>query len=166
LLRIVSNRRLLDVVRWRSETPYAAAGRVALAGAIAGGCLGWPGVLRADDGPALFLGPARALSVVEAARRARALDAETEAPSLYARAPVVTARSMPAFVPSRIHIPDGYAIDVERDAPRFAAPVDCDNLVSFQVLDRAVGVFLDYDEESYPIGRGDERLMLQVERRF
>lgn len=92
--------------------------------------------------------------------------AEAEAPKVHAPSPVVAARSMPPIIPSRVHIPDAYEIDLDRDVPRFAAPVDRDNLVSFEVIDRGVSVFLDYDEESYPIGDGSERLMLQVERRF
>jgi len=137
-----------------------------IASAIAGGCLAWTGDARADATPVLFLGPAQALRVVETARRARAQAAEVDAPNLHASAPVVAARSMPPIVPSRVHIPDAYAIDLDREVPRFAAPVDRDNLVSFEVLSRGVGVFLDYDEESYPIGDGSERLMLQIERRF
>jgi len=137
-----------------------------IASAIAGGCLAWSGDVRADEPPTLFLGPARALRVVEAARRARAQVVEVDVPNLRVSAPVVAARSMPPLVPSRVHIPDAYAIDLDREVPRFAAPVDRDNLVSFEVMDRGVAVFLDYDEESYPIGNGSERLMLQIERRF
>lgn len=139
---------------------------MAIASAIACGCLVWLDDPRAEEAPTLFLGPAHALRVVETARAARAQAAETDAPPAYVPSPVVPARSMPDIVPSRFHIPDGYEIDLERDAPRFAAPVDRDNLVSFELLDRGVGVFVDYEEESYPIGDGGEILMLQIERRF
>src|SRR5712675_1451477 len=37
------------------------------------------------------------------------------------------------FLQSYVRIPDGYAIDVERDPPRFAAPCDRDNVVSLDV---------------------------------
>lgn len=137
-----------------------------IASAIACGCLVWPDDPRADEAPTLFLGPAHALRVVETARAARARAAESETPPAYVPSPVVAARSMPDIVPPRFHIPDGYEIDLERDAPRFAAPVDRDNLVSFELLDRGVGVYLDYEEESYPIGDGAELLLLQFERRF
>jgi hypothetical protein len=139
---------------------------MAIASAIACGCLVWSDEARADEAPTLFLGPAHALRVVETARQARERATEAEARATYVPSPVVPARSMPDIVPPRFHIPDGYEIDLERDVPRFAAPVDRDNLVSFELLDRGVGVFLDYDEESYPIGDGGEMLMLQIERRF
>jgi len=87
-------------------------------------------------------------------------------PPVVGTMPIAPARSTPAFVPSRFHIPDGYEIDLERDVPRFAAPVDRDNLVSFELMDRGVGVFLDYEEESFPIGDGNELFLLTIERRF
>ena len=130
----------------------------------------WGGVgvaIGADaDGPTLFLGAAEGVAVIESARQARVAADRAAMPSIGPRVPVATVRSTPGFVPSRFHIPDGYEIDLDRDVPAFAAPVDRDNLVSFEVLDRGVGIFLDYDEESYPIGNGGEVLMLQIERRF
>lgn len=136
-----------------------------MASALACGGLTAPGAARADEAPVLFFGPADALRVVEEARRARVDDASAavRGPGML---PVGPAASMLSIVPPRFHVPDGYEIDLEREVPRFAAPVDRDNLVSFELLDRGVGLFIDYEQESYPIGDGSEILLLHVERRF
>lgn len=146
--------------------PSTVARHLVIASAIAVGCLVRADHARADEAPVLFLGPAQALHVVETARRARVRAAERATPPTYDVSPVAPARSMPNIVPPRFHVPDGYEIDLDRDVPRFAAPVDRDNLASFELLDRGVGLFLDYDQESYPIGTGGELLMLHLERRF
>ena len=89
--------------------------------------------------------------------------------SVRRRPTTATPSGQPAFIPRRIHVPDGYQIDVGRDAPRFAAPLDDDTLVSLELLAPAAtrpGVALSYDQESPPIGDGSERVSLRLEYRF
>src|SRR5579884_2092770 len=75
----------------------------------------------ADGGSGLVL----ALAVVSSAHQTS--EALAAAP---ARAPGLEAR----LVPARLHIPDGYALDVMRDPPRFARPLHHDRLVSLDLL--------------------------------
>ena len=74
------------------------------------------------------------------------------------------------FLHSYVRIPDGYAIDVERDPPRFAAPCDRDNVVS---IDVPGGRFLTgselslrYDEEDRSMGRDADVLMLRLKWKY
>ena len=39
-------------------------------------------------------------------------------------------------LPARLHIPDGYAVDIDRKTPLFAAPVDSDRIVSMDLFHR------------------------------
>ena len=121
--------------------------------------------VHADDAPGLFLTPTEAARVIDAVRAAE-MAAEPEPPRRSFAAPRVPAPPATNIIPRRFHIPDGYEIDFDRDPPRFATPVDRDNMVSFELFDRGIGIFLDYDEESVPIGDGAELLFLQIERRF
>jgi len=74
------------------------------------------------------------------------------------------------FLQSYVHIPDGYAIDVERDPPRFAAPCDRDNVVSLDVPGgRLLGgseLSLRYDEEDRSMGPGADVLLLRLKWKF
>jgi hypothetical protein len=71
---------------------------------------------------------------------------------------------------SVVQIPDGYAIDVDRDPPRFAAPCDRDNVVSVDIpAKRILGnakLSLRYDEEDRSMGRDGDVLMLRLQYRF
>lgn len=115
--------------------------------------------------PMLFLSPGDALAII--ARRPPEPPPRTPAHWLHGLA--VSAAPAPDIVPSRFHIPDGYALDFDRDAPRFAEPIDRDNMVAVELFGtqrHGVGVFLDYDEESYPIGAGSEFFAVRFERPF
>jgi hypothetical protein len=70
------------------------------------------------------------------------------------------------FLQPYLRIPDGYAIDVNRNPPRFAAPCDRDNVVSLDVPGgRLLGgseLSLRYDEEDRSMGRGADVLLLRL----
>lgn len=73
------------------------------------------------------------------------------------------------LLPDSLHIPDLYALDVDRDPPRFADPVDRDKLVSFDLLPRPVRgamLSLSYDDESTRIGESSKLFRLVFELRF
>jgi hypothetical protein len=74
------------------------------------------------------------------------------------------------FLQSYVHIPDGYAIDVDRDPPRFAVPCDRDNVVSLDVPSgHLLGdgkLSLRYDEEDRPLTHGSDVLMMRLQWRF
>jgi hypothetical protein len=71
---------------------------------------------------------------------------------------------------SYVQIPDGYAIDVDRDPPRFAAPCDRDNVVSVEIPTKKIlgdaKLSLRYDEEDRSMGRDGDVLMLRLQYRF
>src|SRR5262245_8834385 len=74
-----------------------------------------------------------------------------------------------ALIPKRIHIPDLYRIDCERDAPRFAEPVDNDKLVALQLLPSTAvrpSVSFRFDKESLPLGDSSDRLSVELELPF
>jgi len=134
------------------------------------GLLGWvvaAGLVpsaRAGE-PALFLSPVEAMAVI----RQRPVEPPPPVPARPLHGPVVPAAPGVDIVPSRFHVPDGYAIDFDRDAPRFAEPVDRDNMVAIELLGPkryGVGMFIDYDEESFPIGDGGEFFAVRIERLF
>ena len=74
------------------------------------------------------------------------------------------------FQQSYLRVPDGYAIDVDRDPPRFAAPCDRDNVVSLDVpggqLLGGSELSLRYDEEDRSMGRGADVLLLRLKWSF
>ncbi len=74
------------------------------------------------------------------------------------------------FVQSWLHIPDGYAIDVDRDPPRFAAPCDRNNLVAIEVPGgRYLGgseVTLRFDEESRGMGPSADAIRVRLKWSF
>jgi len=73
------------------------------------------------------------------------------------------------MLPDSLHIPDLYAVDVERDAPRFAEPIDRDKLVSLDLLPRPVKggmLSLSYDDESARLGKSSKLFRLVFEMRF
>lgn len=72
-----------------------------------------------------------------------------------------------SFLPSNLTIPDLYAVDVaDRDAPRFAAPIDRDTYLRLNLLParfsdgKALSVI--YDTETLP-ALGDNRRLLRLE---
>ncbi len=74
-----------------------------------------------------------------------------------------------AMLPESLHIPDTYAIDFDRDPPRFAKPVDRRKLVSLDLLPRPVRgtmLSLSYDGESARIGSGSKLFRVVLEMRF
>ncbi|HLK09931.1 MAG TPA: hypothetical protein VKW76_00965 [Candidatus Binatia bacterium] len=113
----------------------------------------------ADGGSGLVLPLTVALAVVSSAHQAS--EALTAAPT---RAPGLEARLLPA----RLHIPDGYALDVTRDPPRFARPLHHDRLMSVDLLSRPRWTAsLAYDEDSLgPLARTGEVVRLFVEYPF
>jgi hypothetical protein len=74
------------------------------------------------------------------------------------------------FLPSRLLIPDGYAIDLVRTPPRFVAPVDRDRVVAFDLLPQSRTSWracIAYDQEvSRPLPGSADLLRLVVGRRF
>ena len=80
-----------------------------------------------------------------------------------------TASRFRALIPKRIHIPDLYRIDEERDPPRFAEPVDNDKLVALELVPATSlhpSVSFRFDNESLPIGDSSKRLSVQLEFDF
>ena len=74
------------------------------------------------------------------------------------------------FLQSYVRVPDGYQIDVDRDPPRYAAPVDRDNIVSLEVPSGRFlaggGLSFRYDEEDRKLGRDADTLTVRVQWRF
>jgi hypothetical protein len=74
------------------------------------------------------------------------------------------------FVPSFMHFPNGYDLNVKRDAPRYARPVDNDNIVSLDVPGGhyvgGANVTLRFDEESRRMGPGSDAVRLRFEWRY
>ena len=74
------------------------------------------------------------------------------------------------FLQSYVHLPDGYALDVDRDPPRFAAPCDRDNVVSVDVPSgHLLGdgtISLRYDEEDRSMGSGADTVLLRLQWHF
>ena len=75
-----------------------------------------------------------------------------------------------SLLPSRLQIPDGYAIDVDRNPPRFVTPVDRDRIVGLDLMGRprhGWTASLTYDEESrHPLPGSGELFRLIFKRRF
>jgi hypothetical protein len=74
-----------------------------------------------------------------------------------------------ALIPKRIHIPDLYHVDCERDAPRFAEPVDNDKLVALELVPATQirpSVSFRFDKESLPLGDSSNRLSVVLEIPF
>ena len=74
-----------------------------------------------------------------------------------------------SIIPKRIHIPDLYRIDYERDAPRFAEPVDNDKMVALELLPSTPirpSVSFRFDKESLPLGDSSNRLSVEFELPF
>jgi hypothetical protein len=69
------------------------------------------------------------------------------------------------FFKSIVHFPDGYAIDVGRDSPRYAMGVDRDNIVSVDLPTTAViqngAIQLRFDSEDRGYGHGADSVMLR-----
>ena len=74
------------------------------------------------------------------------------------------------FLPRRLVIPDGYALDDDRDPPMFAAPVNRDRLVALDLVDdprHHMSASLAFDEESHhPLGHTDDVMRFVVDFRF
>src|SRR5262249_31904598 len=89
-------------------------------------------------------------------------------PALFIGGPV--SRGQLGFLPSELHIPDAYALDDDRDAPRFAAPIDSDRMVSFDLIGRPKRgwkAFVAYDSEDRgPFPGGGNVLSVVAELHF
>ncbi|HWP67055.1 MAG TPA: hypothetical protein VNO26_14245 [Candidatus Limnocylindria bacterium] len=124
----------------------------------------------AGDPAALLLPLSDTLALIE--RQASAERSAGDAPGVLPsrRGPAPGAPPPPpAFIPKRIHVPDLYRVDYERDAPRFAEPVDNDRMVALEFLPpagRRPGVAFTYDTESLPIGDSSDRVSIRVELPF
>jgi hypothetical protein len=74
------------------------------------------------------------------------------------------------FLQSYIKIPDGYAIDVDRNPARFAAPCDRDNVVAVDVPSgHMLGdakLSFRYDEEDRAMGHDADVLKMRLQWRF
>jgi len=74
------------------------------------------------------------------------------------------------IVPHQLHIPDGYSLEYDRDPPRFAEPVNRNNLVKVDLPGpRPPGwrTMLSWDEQSRgPLGHSDNLMRLLVEYRW
>jgi len=74
------------------------------------------------------------------------------------------------FLQSYVHLPDGYALDVDRDPPRYAAPCDRDNVVSIDVpggrLLANAELSLRYDEEDRAMGSDADTVLFRVQWNF
>jgi hypothetical protein len=79
-------------------------------------------------------------------------------------------RQPPKIVPRAVHIPDAYSLEYDRDPPRFAEPVNRNNMVKVDIPGpRPDGwrTFLSFDEQSRgPVGRSDNLMRLVVEHRW
>ena len=74
------------------------------------------------------------------------------------------------FLQSYVKVPDGYAIDVDRNPPRYAAPCDRDNVVAIDVPTRRLfgdgKLSLRYDEEDRSMGGDADTVLLRLQWRF
>ena len=116
-----------------------------------------PATVRAGSDAVLVLPLARALALIERPRGA-APTARSDTTSRFR-----------AIIPKRIHIPDLYRIDCERDVPRFAEPVDNDKMVALQLLPSTSirpSVSFRFDKESLPLGDSSSRLSVELELPF
>ena len=71
--------------------------------------------------------------------------------------------------PLRIHIPDLYNVDFERDPPRYAEPVDGNRYFVFEFVKATPHrprVAVTYDTERLPIGDGWTRVSLELRLPF
>ena len=74
-----------------------------------------------------------------------------------------------SLLPSELHIPDLYAVDVDRDPRQYVAPIDNDRMVSLDLMSRRHGwkTFVAYDtEDRGPFPGGSTRLSVVAEFRF
>jgi hypothetical protein len=122
----------------------------------------------ADEVPVLVLPLLDALALVERPAAAEVPD-PVRAAMPRPGAPAGSPPPPPAFIPKRIHIPDLYRVDVERDAPRFAEPVDNDRMVALEFVPPRgprPGLKFTYDTESLPIGDSSDRVSIRFELPF
>ncbi len=76
------------------------------------------------------------------------------------------------FVQSYVNFPDGYAIDVNRDPPRFAQPCDRDNVVSIDVPggrllgDATISMRYDQDDRFPTPGPSADLLRIRLQWKF
>ena len=79
-------------------------------------------------------------------------------------------RQPPKIVPRAVHIPDAYSMEYDRDPPRFAEPVNRNNMVKVDIPGLRPGGWrplLSFDEQSRgPLGRSDNLMRLLVEHRW
>ena len=73
-------------------------------------------------------------------------------------------------LPARLHIPDGYAVDIDRKTPLFAAPVDSDRIVSMDLFRRPRHGWMmsfAYDQEARgPLPGGGDVIGIVFEHGF
>jgi len=124
----------------------------------------------ADGVPTLWLSRADALRVIDgrAVRRPPEAIPRTRPFTSLRRLPGALP-APPSFIPDSIDLEDQYALDVERDLPRFASPVEKDEHVGFELLrmtPRRPGLQLVWDEEDPVIGEGSNKFSLRMQFRF
>ena len=123
----------------------------------------------ADDQPVLILPLRDALAIVERPATPSASPHTVGIPSAWRGAVAGAPPPPPGFIPKRIHIPDLYRVDYERDAPRFAEPVDNDKMVALELLPSTPirpSVSFRFDKESLPLGDSSSRLSVELELPF
>ena len=73
-------------------------------------------------------------------------------------------------LPAQLHIPDGYAVDIDRKTPLFAAPVDSDRIVSMDLFRRPRHGWMmsfAYDQEARgPLRGGGDVIGIVFEHGF
>jgi len=117
----------------------------------------------------LVLPLSRALAIVDRPVNVAPTRGQAATPSRWGGATSGAPPPPPAFIPRRIHIPELYKLDFERDAPRFAVPVDNDRMVAFEVVPPArlrPSLSLRFDKESLPLGSSSSRLSIEFELPF
>ena len=118
----------------------------------------------AEGGPQLLLPLVTALALASAAEVGE--PARPRAP-MRATAP---GGGRFTLVPAQLHLPDAYAEEIDVTPPRFAAPLDGDRIVSFDLFRRARRGWMAsvaYDEERRgPLPGSSDVLSLIAEYRF
>jgi hypothetical protein len=123
----------------------------------------------AGDAPVLILPMRDALAIVERPATSGTSSQTPIAASAWRGAAPGAPPPPPAFIPRRIHIPDLYRVDYERDAPRFAEPVDNDKMVALELVPSTPirpSMSFRFDKESLPLGDSSSRLSVEFELPF
>jgi len=103
-------------------------------------------LVRAEDGGPLVL-PLGSVASVTGTPDAPPAESRRSVGAIHIPPPRVSSGPLP----SQLHIPDGYAVDIDRKTPLFAAPFDSDRIVAFDLFSRPRRgwmVSFAYDQEA------------------